>query len=137
MGIFSGIKNRIMGRKEESDLDYQDLRSNVLNEPPKPEGYEPYEPPPAEPPPEPRWLKPQAQREPEYDDRYRTPSQKRYEELTVDQPFGQPQQTQEIRYDIIDRLNIIEAQLSAIRSQTETINERLKNMEMRLTGRRY
>lgn len=41
-------------------------------------------------------------------------------------------------YDIMDRLNIIESQLSAIRSQTELINERLKNMESRLgLGRRY
>ena len=39
-------------------------------------------------------------------------------------------------YDIIDRLNLIESQLSAIRSQTETINERLKNLETKLT-RRY
>lgn len=39
-------------------------------------------------------------------------------------------------YDIMDRLNLIESQLSAIRSQTETINERLKNMETKLT-RRY
>ena len=39
-------------------------------------------------------------------------------------------------YDILDRLNLIESQLSAIRSQTETINERLKNMERQL-GRRY
>ncbi|MEK6888205.1 MAG: hypothetical protein AABX14_04650 [Candidatus Aenigmatarchaeota archaeon] len=41
------------------------------------------------------------------------------------------------RYEIIDRLNLIESQLAAIRSQTETINERLKNLEVRLTGRRY
>ena len=39
-------------------------------------------------------------------------------------------------YDIMDRLNLIESQLTAIRSQTETINERLKNLETRLT-RRY
>ncbi|HLC77475.1 MAG TPA: hypothetical protein VJH04_04700 [archaeon] len=39
-------------------------------------------------------------------------------------------------YDIMDRLNLIESQLTAIRSQTETINERLKNMEQKLT-RRY
>ncbi len=39
-------------------------------------------------------------------------------------------------YDIADKLDMIEAQLSAIRSQTETINERLKNLEMRI-GRRY
>ncbi len=41
-------------------------------------------------------------------------------------------------YDIMDRLNLIESQLAAIRSQTETINERLKNMESRLgLQRRY
>lgn len=41
-------------------------------------------------------------------------------------------------YDIMDRLSLIESQLSAIRSQTELINERLKNMESRLgLGRRY
>lgn len=39
-------------------------------------------------------------------------------------------------YDILDRLNLIESQLAAIRSQTETINERLKNLETKLT-RRY
>jgi hypothetical protein len=46
-----------------------------------------------------------------------------------------PQQS-ERNYDIIDRLSLIESQLAAIRSQTETINERLKNME-RLLPRRY
>ncbi len=41
-------------------------------------------------------------------------------------------------YDVMQRLDMIESQLQAIRSQTETINERLKNMEFRLTGgRRY
>ncbi|MBI5332590.1 MAG: hypothetical protein HZB65_03385 [Candidatus Aenigmarchaeota archaeon] len=39
-------------------------------------------------------------------------------------------------YELLDRLSIIEAQLTAIRSQTETINERLKLMEIR-TSRRY
>ena len=39
-------------------------------------------------------------------------------------------------YELLDRLSIIEAQLTAIRSQTETINERIKLMEIRLT-RRY
>jgi len=40
-------------------------------------------------------------------------------------------------YDILDKLNLIETNLLAIRSQTETINERLKNLEMKLTPRRY
>ena len=134
MGIFTGIKNKLLRRKEETDYDYQDIRSNVLNEPPKPEGFEQYAPPPAEPP-EPQFLRPQRSGE-QYDERFRTPTQRRYEELTFDQsPLAQPQATSD-RYDIMDRLNIIEAQLSAIRSQTETINERLKNIELRLP-RRY
>ena len=41
-------------------------------------------------------------------------------------------------YDVMQRLDVIESQLQAIRSQTETINERLKNLEFKLTGgRRY
>ena len=41
-------------------------------------------------------------------------------------------------YDTTDRLNLIESQLAAIRSMTETINERLKNMESRMGyQRRY
>jgi hypothetical protein len=134
MGIFSGIKNNLL-RRQEGDNDYQDIRSNVLNEPPRPEGYEQYEPPPAEPP-EPAFL---GRHQRQYDDKYRTPSQKRYEELTFDEqslPGGGLQPASE-SYDMMEKLRIIEAQLSAIRSQTETINERLKNMEMRLTGRRY
>ncbi len=142
MGIFSGIKNKLLHRREE-DYDYQDIRSNVLNEPPKPEGYEQYEPPPAQPlpaePPEPAFLRSQRFQQQQYDDKYRTPSQKRYEELTFDEqslPGGGLQPASE-NYDLMEKLRIIEAQLSAIRSQTETINERLKNLEMRLTGRRY
>ena len=139
MGIFSGIKNKLL-RRQEGDYDYQDIRSNVLNEPPKPEGYEQYEPPPAQSyqaePPEPTFL---GRHQRQYDDKYRTPSQKRYEELTFDEqslPGGGLQPASE-SYDMMEKLRIIEAQLSAIRSQTETINERLKNLEMRLTGRRY
>ena len=51
-----------------------------------------------------------------------------------DQPMGDRRGSD--NYDILDRLNLIESQLSAIRSQTETINERLKNLETKLT-RRY
>jgi hypothetical protein len=40
-------------------------------------------------------------------------------------------------YEIMDRLTMIENQLAVVRSQTETINERLKNMEAKLTMRRY
>jgi chaperonin cofactor prefoldin len=38
----------------------------------------------------------------------------------------------------MDRLNLIESQIAAVRSMTETINERLKNMESKLVmQRRY
>ncbi len=136
MSIFSGIKNKLLKRRED-DSDYQDIKSSVL-EPPRPEGYEPYQPyqqnqPYQQEPPEPAFLRPakSPREEALYDDRFRTPVQKKYEELTLNQgPYEQSQ-----TYDVRDRLDIIEAQLSAIRSQTETINERLKNIEMRLPRR--
>ena len=40
-------------------------------------------------------------------------------------------------YDILDRINLIESQVAAIRSMSETINERLKNIEVKLGTRRY
>lgn len=41
-------------------------------------------------------------------------------------------------YDILERLDMIESQVAVIRSQTETINERLKNIDAKLgTQRRY
>jgi hypothetical protein len=40
-------------------------------------------------------------------------------------------------YEMLDRLTLIENQLAVVRSQTETINERLKNMEAKLTMHRY
>ena len=49
------------------------------------------------------------------------------------EPFRGPSKD----YDVMQRLDVIESQLQAIRSQTETINERLKNMEFRMGGRRY
>ena len=144
MGIFASIKNKILRRREGGEFDYQDMRSTVINEPPRPEGQEPYEPPTEMPmtaePPEPRFLRSQqAQQEPPVDERFRTPEQRRYEELTVDQPSMQQMASQPAgeRYDVMDKLNVIEAQLSAIRSQTETINERLKNLELRLPRRGY
>ncbi|HIG97643.1 MAG TPA: hypothetical protein HA230_04855 [Candidatus Aenigmarchaeota archaeon] len=57
---------------------------------------------------------------------------------TVDTRFPeQPVEKNSDRYEILDRLNLIESQLAAIRSMTETINERLKNLERLASGRRY
>ena len=116
MGILGGIKDRILRRREE---DLGDFRSHILGQ--SQQTYQAQQP------------------EPE-------PPKKLYErEMPVQDeisPFGfkEPEPaTQEVSqsYEIMDRLNIIEAQLTAIRSQTETINERLKNMELRLQGRRF
>lgn len=122
MGIFNSIKDRIMGRRNEEDLD--DIKSYVAGE--------------------------------GYDEKFRAisqpePPQKPWEKSPIyEQPleeapasvqpaFSPPAAPQRLQdesrnYEILDRLKFIESQLSAIRSQTETINERLKNMEMR-TGR--
>ena len=40
-------------------------------------------------------------------------------------------------YDVMDRLAFIENQLSAIKSQVELVNERLKNIDAKLGTRRY
>ncbi|MBI4018611.1 MAG: hypothetical protein HY368_03305 [Candidatus Aenigmarchaeota archaeon] len=127
MGIFSAIKKRL-GRGD----DYGDeVKSAVLDEPFPP-------------------LPSMERTAPKYDERFGSPA---YEEkfprepefpvpkeeqpLTLQRPgLDEPSANFKKEYDIMDRLNLIEAQLSAIRSQTETINERLKNMEARLV-RRY
>ena len=60
--------------------------------------------------------------------------------LGIERPFEterEPISTERNSYEIIDRLNFIENQLSAIKSQVELVNERLKNMEMKLVPRRY
>ncbi|MBI2578225.1 MAG: hypothetical protein HYW26_00790 [Candidatus Aenigmarchaeota archaeon] len=121
MGIFSAIKKRL-GRGSD---DYGDIKSHVLDEP--------FPPPPAP-----------AQ---QYDERFGPPLQQEEfpretgfpemeKPLTLERELEPPSRDFGKEYDIADKLNLIEAQLSAIRSQTETINERLKNMEARL-ARRY
>lgn len=115
MGIFGGIKNRILRRNEE---ELEDFRSHILGQ------TQNYEPPVSEPEPPKKLF----EREPPSD----------VEPFGFEKGFEKPD-TLEVskNYEIMDKLNIIEAQLSAIRSQTETINERLKNLELRLQGRRY
>lgn len=133
MGIFGRIKSRISHRDE----DLGDLRSHVLGENPygPPESFAP-RPEPMEqefardfrrpeplPPPgrEPLTLEPAAYEEPF---------------PTRENISFEPTRTESDSYEILDRLKFIESQLAAIRSQTELINERLKNLEVRL-GRRY
>ena len=125
-----GILKKLLHRGREED--YDDLRSHVLGERFQPEFEQPpgpgrfQQPPPA------------------------------YEEFSpktanVFEPFPTVPQPPSLRpelertaertsrdYEILDRLDIIESQLAVVRSQTETINERLKNMEGKLGfQRRY
>ncbi|MBI2972024.1 MAG: hypothetical protein HYY37_06390 [Candidatus Aenigmarchaeota archaeon] len=163
MGILDSIMGRF-SRKDDSS--YLDVRSHVLGErsslqppPPLPPPANRFNEPPR---PEEQRV---AARYPMPDDRYGPPERPMETEPTFDaapferKPLGfddsdllppptggfglekmgkEQLSTEEAgkNYEIIDRLNIIEAQLQAIRSQTETINERLKNMELRLP-RRY
>ena len=150
MSIFSSIKGKF---RKGGDDDFSDLRSSVLDEPP------PYPPsPPAqrgfEAPP-PKFTRPVQD---EFGPRNRVeepvsrfndspgfgdtqfPSSFPSRESRFDPRLGQPMESfpekKEGSYEVIDRLNFIENQLAAIKSQTETINERLKNLELKL-GRRY
>ncbi len=127
-----GILSRLRNFKHRSD-DYDDVRSHVLGDYPAP-------PPVMQ---EPMPIEPRRALPPVYPQGYQ---EMPYPERSpIDVPAGlelpeaqRPEMQRGDRrdYDIIDRLSIIEAQLAAIRSQTETINERLKNMETRLP-RRY
>ena len=130
MGIFDAIKDRVLRREPAADL--SDIRSRVVGEPPAEQFGPPPEPPPGI-----------------GISRFQRTAERTgfgNEEQFGTEEFGGPLREplrmdepplQESDYDIRDRLNVIEAQLSAIRSQTETINERLKNMEMKLGPRRY
>ena len=125
MSIFGGIKNRIFGKQDDFS-DIGDIRSHVIGE----NSSEPYgddETPP---------FRSQQYSVPELPDVTggRGPSGFDMPETTKSEPSGGSDISRD--YELLDRLKIMEAQLSAIRSQTETINERLKNIEMRLV-RRY
>ena len=138
MGIFGAIKGRFLGRSGDSS-EIGDIRSHVIgNEYGRDPYYEEDTPPVRQDVPqmtevprpdsrEPVGLEPT----PEYGNDPIPQARNNFRE-----PIAMEGSEGNRDYDILDRLRMIEAQLSAIRSQTETINERLKNMEMR-TGRRY
>lgn len=128
--MLSWLKNRMHKRYD----DLEDIRSSVLGNDFRN-------------PPEPDFPRREAGRleAPAFDPierHFGEPFEPRFEQppgfSTVDTRFPEPQINERGQrdYDILDRLNLIESQLAAIRSQTETINERLKNLEARLT-RRY
>ena len=122
--MFGNLKSKLRRRE---DNDFEDIRSNVVGDfrglPPEPQPDFPRN--------APTWDDPVNQPYGKFDE----PPGFSSIDVRQDQRFvAQPAQND--RYDILDRLNLIESQLSAIRSMTETINERLKNME-RSAGRRY
>lgn len=125
---FGFLRNKLFGRKEP---EFDELRSHILGE-----TYPPYPPGPTPPMPE-RRFEPEREAYPErYPERpgLELPEFSRERETSPFPGLGKPEKM-EREYEIMDRLALIEAQLSAIRSQTETINERLKNLEMKLTKR--
>ncbi|MEM7819886.1 MAG: hypothetical protein QXD48_03600 [Candidatus Aenigmatarchaeota archaeon] len=124
--MFGWLKNKILRRHEE-DLDYSDIRSGVL-------GRSDFDI--REPVPESEFL------------RTPRPLEQRFAEpIALSAPYAEPIAIENgpptlgvernKDFDILDKLSLIESQLAAIRSQTETINERLKNLEVRLGYRRY
>ena len=125
MGIFSAIRERL-GRKKQ---DYGDIKSHVLDQP--------------FPPPSanqqkfderfgPALDQEEFPREPDFPEIRRNAERERLSMEDVQEPSPRFRKD----YDIMEQLNLMEAQLAAIRAQTEAINERLKNLEARLT-RRY
>lgn len=123
MSLFGFLK------KKKGSEDFESVRSHILGEPinepvsePMPEEYPPVE-----------------RAPPSGYGRFGTPNPPPLrEDIEAFEPFAPRQEEPKAgnAYDISQRLDIIESQLSAIRSQTETINERLKNMEMKIS-RRY
>lgn len=124
------LKNRV--RKRDYD-DLEDIRSSVVGQDFR--NPEPDFPRAAARPPEAAAFDPIERHFGEFEPRFEQPPG--FSTVDTRYPEQSPVSERSSRdYDILDRLNLIESQLSAIRSQTETINERLKNMEAKLT-RRY
>src|SRR3989344_3584740 len=115
MGLFSAFKRKAMGKHDE-DFEYDDIKSHV-------EGMTPQEPDPFD-------RRPlERQRDmPDLPDRSIGFDQPDYgRDNFMREPMRDVQDVPRGLPDIMQRLSIIETQLTAIRSQTETINERLKN----------
>jgi hypothetical protein len=123
MGIFGKIKDRIQHKE-----DFSEMRSHVIGEP---FANEPFaEPEPLEPAPIPRR------------ERFESYEPRSGEVPTLEpmpferEPAANWSQGNSSDYEILDRLKFIESQLAAIKSQNELINERIKNLDVKL-GRRY
>ncbi|MBI4895457.1 MAG: hypothetical protein HY831_03105 [Candidatus Aenigmarchaeota archaeon] len=141
MSLLTKLRNKVVGRRQEvQEADFETVRSAILGEQAPPVNTQPIEP---------SWK----QRYPQNSvpKEFEQPSLDMPNEPEIRQPYSQsfsrevnqPQQIDDRHkwdkrdmYELFDRLGIIEAQLAAIRSQSETINERLKMLDIKLT-RRY
>lgn len=147
--MFGSLKEKLIGRKKHN-VSHEDIRSHVINE--KPPGFERKETirekynfaDPASP----EFHEMPGQALPPLEEGLGEPRSRSLGARPEPEDFGprergfggprrEASKDYANNYDVLDRLNLIESQLAAIRSQTETINERLKNMETRLVGRRY
>jgi hypothetical protein len=118
MGIFSSLRERAMQRQPPAPFT-EDVKAHVLGEyPPPPSAFARERPPPGM-------------------ETFAGPTQLPElpappEPLRKEEPHGEPlrREGKGVEYEILDRLALMEAQLSAIRAQVETVNERLKNVEL-------
>jgi hypothetical protein len=123
MGIFEKFREKVMGKREV--VPPEEIREAVLGPPvPPPPAPALY----AEKPPElaPAYTPPYSPYAPEFE-RPELPPPELVSRETI-----KKEEERSLAFEIRDRLSIIEAQLTAIRSQTETINERLKSLELKL-----
>lgn len=125
-----GFLSKLFHRKSEDDISNLDIKSHVLgSDYDSPEGD--YNPPPMLPefrnegPP-----LPEIPRQKPFANPYRQSQSQNFNE-----PAFSEQNPNFADKDINDSLRMIETQLMAIRAQTETINERIKNLEFALKGR--
>ena len=137
--MFGGLKSRLIGRQTTAPTE-ETIRAHVLGEIHQPG-----------PPPFPRPTANQAPRgrygaEFEGEHQIEVPAipdlrPPEFEEFPQRNPEPVPPREFEQRYEergmyeLIDRLTVIEAQLATIRAQTETLNERMKTLEMYIRSR--
>jgi len=156
MSIFSKLKEKVLGKREEAVFE-DEVRSHVLGEypPPPPSPFErAIEPPPTQafeerlPPTYEPLQKTRMEPKPRYGENIYGPydTERAY---APEIPAGPEQFAREpgrpvervleergVQYEVLDRLRVIETQIATIRAQTETINERLKGLEIQLRARR-
>lgn len=130
----------MVGRKQEvQEADFETVRSAILGEQAPPVNQQI----------EPSWKQKYSQANANVPKEFEQPNLDMPNQLDIKQPYSQsfsreqPQQIEQNRgfdrrdmYELFDRIAVIEAQLTAIRSQSETINERLKMLDIKLS-RRY